>query len=325
MIFKQQKPGRRRKILLTLLIVLLLLVAYTLTVPPRMVVQVNSGITTLFVSNHSDDTLITPAQFGIEPERREKFTYTTFDGLKLKVVRVSAVDSLAGASPRGTIIFLHGVRRHKEQIYPMAAFFSAAGYDCYAPDLRSHGESEGLFTTYGYYEKLDVSRLIDTISSRFATGSQIILWGQSMGAATAILTMATDSRVTAGIIESTFSDFRQVVADYFVQELGFYSESIRDYMIWGSQILTGMEASQVSPIIHSAEITAPMLFVHGSADQRINIKYAREIFSHVKSPGSQFLQIDSARHTNIWETGGEAYFKKVLEFLQSSSAVPVLY
>lgn len=299
---------------------ILLLFAYLLTIPPRLVVQVNSGITTLFVSNHSSDTLIKPDHFGIDSKRVDKFTYTTFDGLKLKVLKIAAQpghsDSLSVNSKRGAIIFLHGVRRHKEQVFPMAAFFSLAGYDCYAPDLRSHGESEGIFTTYGYKEKFDVSRLIDTISSQYKNGESIVLWGQSMGAATAMLTMAQDSRVTSGVIESTFSDFKQVVADYFIQELGFYSEPVRDYMIWGAHMLTGIEAGEVSPLNFSSLITAPVLFVHGTSDQRINIKYAREIFSHVKSPGSQFLQIENARHTNVWETGGETYFKRVLEFLQ---------
>jgi alpha-beta hydrolase superfamily lysophospholipase len=302
--------------------VIVLLFAYLLTIPPRLVVQVNSGVTTLFVNNHSEDTLIKPELFGINSDRVEKFSYTSFDGLKLKVIKIPALQNLSKSIPeevgKGAIIFLHGVRRHKEQVYPMAAFFSAAGYDCYAPDLRSHGESEGRFTTYGFKEMQDVSRLIDTISRNYKNGGSIILWGQSMGAATAMLTMAQDNRVTAGIVESTFSDFREVVGDYFVRDIGFRSKPVLSYMIWGAGILTGLDASQISPLEYSSRISAPVLLVHGTADKKIDISHAHRIYARLKSPGSRFLQVEKARHTNIWETGGDLYFKRVLEFLQAS-------
>jgi|GEM_PF-757421 len=318
---KSLRKGEK-KVAVFLPVAIVLLLAYLLTIPPRLVVQVNSGITTIFVNNHSEDTLIKPENSGIDPVRVEKFTYTTFDGLKLKVVKIPAVqnisDTLPGDASSGAIIFLHGVRRHKEQIYPMAAFFTAAGYDCYAPDLRSHGESEGRFTTYGFKEKLDISRLIDTISAYGKKGESIILWGQSMGAATAMLTMAQDSRVTAGIVESTFSDFREVVGDYFVRDMGFHSKPVLGYMIWGAGILTGLNASEISPLECSSLITAPVLLVHGTADKKIDISHAHRIYARLKSPGSRFLQVEKARHTNIWETGGETYFKRVLEFLQAS-------
>lgn len=317
---RRRKAGK--KIAAFLPVAIVLLIAYLLTIPPRLVVQVNSGITTLFVNNHAEDTLVKPEHSGIDPARVEKFSYTTFDGLKLKVVKIPALQNISATLPgevkRGAIIFLHGVRRHKEQVYPMAAFFSAAGYDCYAPDLRSHGESEGRFTTYGYKEKLDISRLIDTISSQYKNGESIVLWGQSMGAATAMLTMAQDSRVTAGIVESTFSDFREVVGDYFVRDIGFRSKPVLSYMIWGAGILTGLDASQISPLEHSSRITAPVLLVHGTADKKIDISHAHRIYARLKSPGSRFLQVEKARHTNIWETGGETYFKRVLEFLQAA-------
>lgn len=321
---KRDKSRRKTgiKVALFLPVAIVILLAYLLTIPPRLVVQVNSGITTLFVNNHAEDALMKPEHSGIDPARVEKFSYTTFDGLKLKVLKIPAVhnfsETFQGEASRGAIIFLHGVRRHKEQVYPMAAFFSAAGYDCYAPDLRSHGESEGRFTTYGYKEKLDISRLIDTISASGKKGENIILWGQSMGAATALLTMAQDSRVTAGIVESTFSDFREVVGDYFVRDMGFHSKPVLSYMIWGGGILTGLEASEISPLEYSSRITAPVLLVHGTADKKIDISHAHRIYARLKSPGSRFLQVEKARHTNIWETGGETYFKRVLEFLQAT-------
>lgn len=62
-----------------------------------------------------------------------------------------------------------------------------AGFNILMPDLRGHGDSEGQYTTMGYYESVDVIDWIKEIIKK-DPDALIVLHGISMGAATVMLT-----------------------------------------------------------------------------------------------------------------------------------------
>lgn len=85
--------------------------------------------------------------------------------------------------------------------------------DTFIFDSRAHGESQGKYCTYGFYEKKDISAIVDFIGPKYRNVN-IGIWGNSLGAAVAIQAMEYDSRILFGIIESTFTDLSQIVFDY---------------------------------------------------------------------------------------------------------------
>jgi len=167
---------------------------------PRITVQVNSPLAGIFLTDHSSDSLVKPFENGISEDRVEEFSFITDDGLRLSAFKVSSVDS---AVFKGSIFFLHGIRRMKEQSFPMAAYFSKRGYDCYAMDMRSHGESEGRYITYGHLEKGDLIQLLDYVESQYGIKGKVILWGQSLGAAVALMVASEERRVDCVVSESS--------------------------------------------------------------------------------------------------------------------------
>ena len=69
----------------------------------------------------------------------------------------------ATATRRGTLIYLHGVADNRAGAAGVAARFTPRGFDVVAYDSRAHGASAGDVCTYGYYEKRDLSRVIDAV------------------------------------------------------------------------------------------------------------------------------------------------------------------
>jgi pimeloyl-ACP methyl ester carboxylesterase len=67
---------------------------------------------------------------------------------------------------RGTVVYLHGSADNRASGVNIVQRFLKRGFDALAYDSRAHGESEGDACTYGYYEKGDLSRAIDSLKVR---------------------------------------------------------------------------------------------------------------------------------------------------------------
>ena len=69
-----------------------------------------------------------------------------------------------------------------------AALFHQLGYNVLLPDARSHGASQGHFIGYGWPERNDVKKWSQYIIKKQGSNSKIVIFGLSMGAATAMMT-----------------------------------------------------------------------------------------------------------------------------------------
>ena len=95
----------------------------------------------------------TPAEEGL---RADDLWVETEPGLFLRGWRVQASGPV-----RGTIVLLHGHGSCKEAELGLARLFSDHGYQCLLYDARAHGESGGLYCTFGFYERRDFARFVE--------------------------------------------------------------------------------------------------------------------------------------------------------------------
>jgi pimeloyl-ACP methyl ester carboxylesterase len=218
---------------------------------------------------------------------------------------------------KGTIILLHGIRSRKEHFVPVAKFLAENGYNSLAVDLRAHGASTGKYCTFGVKEKFDIQSVIDHLEKEEKIQYNLGIWGQSLGAAIALQSMAIDDRIQFGVIESTFSSFRIIAHDYFIFHLGFEIPPLTDYLIDRAGKISDFDPDEAIPKKYCQKIQQRILVVHGDQDQRINIKYGRENFESISSVEKQFLTIENAAHLNVWQVGGDQYFHQVLNFIES--------
>lgn len=298
----------KKKLLYAFLIVLFTGFLFLHFYAPRAIIEIKNPLSefvreaprkSTFLNEKSDSVLI------------KKIHFKTIDNLTLCAYLVFAKNQNA----KGTIVLLHGIRSSKEHYKLLCKRLANDGYNTVALDSRAHGESEGDFCTFGANEKNDVTSLIDYIKQHENIGTNIGIWGQSLGAAIALQTMAIDKRISFGVIESTFSDLRTITHDYFKYNLQFEIPFLTNYLIYRAGKIADFEPNNVCPKKSCELIEQPILFVHGSADDRIDIKYGRENFAHVKSANKSFLEIKGADHLNVWKIGGEEYFRKVMSFI----------
>jgi uncharacterized protein len=104
------------------------------------------------------------------------------DGLHLHGWRCRAT-----GARRATIVYLHGIADNRTSAAGVIQRFVPRGFDVVAYDSRAHGESDGDICTYGFFEKNDLHRVLDTMDD-----GPVVLLGTSLGAAVAILEAADD-------------------------------------------------------------------------------------------------------------------------------------
>ena len=211
--------------------------------------------------------LLHPWRRSLDPTARDSYP----------TIRLAGVDvTLAGwkvparTARRGTILYLHGVADNRGSAMAAAQRFPDRGFDVVAYDSRAHGDSGGDFCTYGFYEKQDLRRVLDTLDK-----GPIVVIGSSLGGAVAIQAAAEDSRITAVVAAESFSDLRTVAterAPWF-----FTSDSIRASFAL-AESRGQFRVDEVSPMAAARHIQVPVFLLHGAEDHETRPEHTRRIF-----------------------------------------------
>jgi uncharacterized protein len=217
-----------------------------------------------------------------------------FDGVG---VRLKGWRCRAARERRGTLVYLHGIADNRASAVGVIDRFSRRGFDVIAYDSRAHGESSGAACTYGFYEKQDLRRIVDTIDS-----GPVVLMGTSLGAAVALQEAADDDRVSAVVAAETFSDLRTVAierAPFF-----FTPDTIRRaFQLAEAEGRFTIDAA--SPEAAARKIEAPVLIIHGSIDRDTPPDHSRRVFEALHGP-KQLILVPNAGHNQslsgaVWQ------------------------
>jgi fermentation-respiration switch protein FrsA (DUF1100 family) len=252
--------------------------------------------------------LLEPKDAGLP---QENVTVETFDGLKLNCWFVRQKKKA-----RGTIIYLHGVGDCKIAGVAFARSLYDRGFNIFLYDSRQHGESEGYYCTYGFYEKHDVSAVISYLQSRTDIKiGKIAIFGTSMGGAVAIQAAAIDPRITCVVSEGSYTALRVVFVDYQKRIIKLPWHFLRNIALVQSQKMANFKARLVAPIEDIKRVHVPVLIVHGKNDSFIKSDYSTLLYDAANKP-KQLLLIEGADHNDVWDIGGETYENSIASFFE---------
>jgi hypothetical protein len=251
-------------------------------------------------------TVLHPSDIGL---RYEDVALKTPEGIGLSCWLIPAE-----GTPKGTVIYLHGVSECKIVGLPMARELHDLGYNVFLYDSRRHGDSGGTYCTYGFYEKHDARAVISYVTGRTdISPGRIGLFGTSMGAAVAIQVASIDPRVVALIAESGFATLRTIFDDYQKRMIKLPWHYLRNIVIKRSEHLAHFKANAVSPLEAARSVHVPVFIMHGTADTLIDSRYSEMVFAAANEPKELWL-IAGARHNDMDRVGGEEYWRRVLGF-----------
>ncbi len=222
------------------------------------------------------------------------------------------------SSVKGTVVLLHGIGNTKYAMLPLAKSLTAKGFNCVLYDSRANGESGGINCTFGFYEKRDLSIVLDTLLKRYQSVMPFGVYGNSLGAAVAIQSMANDNRLHCGVVESPFATLREIVHEYFYRMSYLPINSIPDAALLRSEKIASFTVDSVRPEESAKSITRPVMVVHGNMDAHINWKYGRRVFDNIKSSQKKWVLISDGTHNNLSEIGGQQYLQSIISFFEQN-------
>jgi pimeloyl-ACP methyl ester carboxylesterase len=189
---------------------------------------------------------------------------------------------------RGSVVYLHGVADNRSSAVGVIDWFTRRGFDVVAYDSRAHGQSDGTVCTYGFYEKRDLTRVIDSLPP-----GPVLLMGNSLGAAVAIQAAAGNGRVAGIIAAEAFSDLQTIVTERVPR---IFPRHLIARAFNAAEERGHFDVAGVSPVAAAASLRIPVLLIHGTDDVDTPPEHSKRIFAALRGP-KQLLLVPHARHT----------------------------
>ena len=218
-------------------------------------------------------------------------------------------------SSKKVIIFSHGITYTLYGSVKYMKIFRDFGFNIFIYDNRYHGKSGGKNSTFGYYEKYDLKKIVDWVEQKIGSDAIIGTHGESMGAAISIQHAAIDPRIKFLIEDCSFSDLYDLLKFRIKMDFhlpGFPFLPLANIM---SKILTGMDFHKISPRLDISKISAPMLIIHGEKDDYIPVSMAHELYKNKISGAKKLYIPKNAEHATSFWNNQEEYSSVIHEFL----------
>lgn len=244
--------------------------------------------------------------FGIPADVPQQVLVTLSDDKKNDAYFIPS----SGAHPDITVVYTHGNRTGIEHYLNRIGLLYKLGVNLFVVEYRGYGKSEDPnkpSEAQLYDDTLRARAALDTVLD--GAPSTVYYYGYSVGALPA-LQLALDEPPCGLLLEAPWPSVQ-----------AFSNDSTHSAV--PASFLTVDTYDNIGKI---GGLTAPLLLVHGTADDFILIEHSETLFAAAPEP-KEFIRVEGAGHGNYGEDvptvlGEEAYLSLVEEFVTSGDCAP---
>lgn len=248
----------------------------------------------------------TPADFGLTAET----VRFSADGVELAAWFLPPTEAAGGA----TLIYVHGFGGNRGALLAQAAAMTEAGYGALMLDMRHHGESGDAVSTWGYAEANDVIAAYNYLLTRPEVApDRIGLVGKSMGGAAVALAAAQLPHTAVLVLESTYSSFEENLPN-IMPSIARAPGFLAPYVFNRMDNATTEPLTQIRTVETVAELTMPLLLIHGEQDRLVPLEQGRAIFAAANEPKTLYT-VPGAGHLNIFTVDPTTFTAQMQAFL----------
>jgi len=219
------------------------------------------------------------------------------------------------AEGKKVAIICHGHTVLRASDLKYAWMFYKLGYHIVIFDQRYFGASTGKYSTLGMNESRDIAAIERYAKEIFGDDIFIALHGESMGAASELLSLKYETPDLV-IADCPFANSERQLRRVAKMRLSILG---RPAMLFGRIIgimRAGYDYKKVNPIEAVRDCNVPICFIHGTADDYIPCEHSKDMFSLCKNPLSEIHLVPGAAHALSVGVDFEGYDKILHDFVR---------
>ncbi|MBO6054975.1 MAG: alpha/beta hydrolase [Oscillospiraceae bacterium] len=233
------------------------------------------------------------------------------------VLKGEIIDNPDDRGPRRKIaVICHGQTANRYAAVKYADLFYRHGFTPVIYDERYFGESGGQFCTLGQEEAKDLSEIIRLVRNRFGEDCAVAVHGESMGAATAILSLQYQ-KPDLVVADCPFADSELLFSQWIRRNLHLPPFLILPLVKAKARRRYRYDIQRTSPAAALLSSDVPVCLIHGKEDRLIPCSHSELLYDASRNPKSELHLIDRADHAQSIVVDPEGY-KAILDaFLET--------
>lgn len=223
-----------------------------------------------------------------------------------------------------TIVFSHGYGANREEtwvpMYDLAHYAHRLNFNVLMFDYGFASHSNKDLATGG---KKESQQLLGAIEFAKEKGAQeIVVWGFSMGAGTALQAGLVSEDIDAMILDSTFLLEPDTLYHNIKQNIDLPRQPSLEIMELLFPVLNGTGLDQIPYAkVKSKDYPFPILFLHGTLDEKAPFPIAEELAENQSNPYSDSWIIEGSHHELLFREHPREYLRRVSAFLGNVQTV----
>ena len=215
---------------------------------------------------------------------------------------------------KGIVLFAHGYTWTREGMLKYAQEFYEMGYSVILYDERGHGDNKRVACTFGYNESEDQNEICDYIRKEYGKEAKLGLLGESLGAATTLLTMGKRDDLSFVVADCPYSSLNE----FFVPLLK--ANKLPCFILPFSSLFCKLIHhywfKDISPKDAIREKKTPLLLITGNNDNLIPCIESQWIYDNKKEGIKELCFMEGADHAMAYRQNPVKYREVLDAFLK---------
>jgi pimeloyl-ACP methyl ester carboxylesterase len=218
----------------------------------------------------------------------------TVDNKSLEVWRIEP-----DGESRGTVVLAHGWGRNRDRMVARARLFGRWGFTTVMHSARDHGNSSPCRFMNAVKFAEDIEAVLDWLQE------PVILYGHSAGAGGAIIAASRDSgRIKLLFLEGCYAYTREGLLSLYRWVNIFFGVVFGPIILFWMNLFYKNQLDSYSPARLAPSVRVPVMMIHGEADRRFPLAFARTLRQQFKPGQSQLFVAKGAGHSDSSTTDG---------------------
>lgn len=225
---------------------------------------------------------------------------------------------IPASDSRQTVVLSHGYGANREEywvpMYDLADLLHGLNYNVLMFD---YGFASAKHPTPATGGRIESQQLLGAIQfARMQGSDELVVWGFSMGAGTALQAALHSEPIDAMILDSTFLPDDDTLYHNMSNQIDIPKYPSVSLIRWFFPLMSGTKLEQIpSSLIQQTSFDFPIFLIHGTADDKAPPYLSENVASAQTNALSQLWVVPDVIHEMIFRTHPEEYVQRTTDFL----------